>query len=187
MGIELGLGEVEPDKIGSFDRVKPGDCHGEVVGIVESFGTTGCMVIDFEILAHTDPSQVGKIHREWYTKNQKTGNVNKMLNTAYAIGVTTVEAALEAKKLGRSPVLEFERDGLGKQCFFSLAEEEDNKKQMQTKFAFRGADLIFGIGNPKSSGYPRNTAKLAAIGAPVVDPYAAGSGKPPGAIPDDLV
>jgi len=167
MGLLIDLNNVnDPTKVGTGGRVKPGRCHAAMTKFDE-YGEpkSGCHIANWEILAHDDPSQVGKVFKDFLgdpanvtSEKSAAYAVERILLYCYVLGVTTPEAMDAAKKGGEVPSLDL-ASANSRQAFLNLTEEEYNGK-INTRISNAGFD-IFGLNSPSAKDFPRNAAMTA--------------------------
>lgn len=167
MALQLDLNNVDnPAKVGTGGRVNPGRCH-LVLTSFEEYGETktGSHVAKFEVLAHDDPSQIGKTFTD-FLSDPANGRSEKaiayaterILKYCYILGVTTPEAMSAAKRGGQMPNLDL-TTAVGRQVFAELVEEEyDGKKNVRIGNA--GFDL-WSVNDPHCKAFPANAAMKA--------------------------
>lgn len=158
MAIDLDLTNDDPTKTG-FDPVAPGKAHAQMVKWTDYGSKNGDHVGEFEVVAHQDPDQVGKVHTEYFS--QKSTVVWKLRTLAIALGLTTVDALSRAKEAGQSVPLEF-ADGVNRQLFVTFSNHEYNGK---TSTRIEGG--MFHLTDPKAKGHPRNVGMLKRSGVPL--------------------
>ncbi|MDX9784754.1 MAG: hypothetical protein RBT72_08395 [Spirochaetia bacterium] len=161
--------DFDPDKMDGFDNPTPGKCHLEIVRVEENATSKAGnpqMEVDFEILAHTDPDQVAKSHREYFPWTAKAES--KALQFAVACGLTTVEELKALKDAGKGPVIDFNL-AEGRQILGELKEEEYEGRK-STKLNFN----MFRIDSPKHKDFPRNQGKINQLGDAQEDPFVSG-------------
>lgn len=167
MGLSLDLNKVDnPSKVGTGGRVKPGRCHA-VMTKFEEYGEpkSGCHIANWEILSHDDPSQVGKVFKDFLTdpagaSSEKGASyaTERILLYCYVLGITTPEQMDAAKKGGQMPSLDLALAD-GRQAFIELVEEEYNNK-VNTRIGNAGFD-IYSMNSPSTKDFPRNAAMAA--------------------------
>jgi len=165
--------DYDPDRMEGFDSAAPGKCHLEVTHVDENAVSKGSgnpqMIVDFEVLAHSEANQEGKTHREFFPWTAKAEN--KALQFAVAVGLTTIEELKAIKEAGKNPVIDFNA-AVGRQMLGKLVEEEYPKDsgKMTTKLNYN----LFHVDSPKHRDYPRNQGKLNELGDAKPDPFLAG-------------
>lgn len=161
--------DYDPDKMDGFDNPSPGKCHLEITRVEEdatSKGGNPQMEVDLEVLAHTDPEQVAKSHREFFPWTAKAES--KALQFAVACGLTTVDELKQKKAAGENPIIDFNM-AVGRQILGELTEETYEGKT-SCKLNFN----MFHVNSPKHKDVPRNQGKLNELGDAQDDPFVSG-------------
>lgn len=157
MAIAVDLTE---DKLqDGMDNVVAGKAHVVMQKFHEYGSKSGDHMADFEVVAHDQPSEVGKIHREYFP--QKSSVAWKLRALAVGLGLTTMDECQKAKEEGRALQIEYQ-DGVGRQMFVTFAESEYNGKK-----SVRVEGNMWPLTSEKCKGHPRNAGMLKRSG---VDP-----------------
>lgn len=154
MGLSIPLDDVNPEKLSGGDRPEAGNYHVLIVGADHYGGRNNEMLVDYEVLAGTTPGQEGKVHRDYYSKSEKA--VGRILQLAVALGMTTVEELQRLKDAGKEPDLDFEKDGVGRQCCVAV-ENDEYEGKTRTKVNFG----IWHVDDSRAATIPKHAAQLA--------------------------
>lgn len=174
---EIDNQTLDPDNVDkSYQNPAPGRYHVQVTDLNEddiSPKGTPQMWVNMEILSGTVAGQEGRNHREYFTKNEKTGNVNKFLMFALATRITTHEELAKHKAAGTNPVID-PKHAIGRQlCIELTAEMYEGKQTVRCNYA------MFAIDSPKAKGIPLNQGMLKRASDGAADPFASGGGADP--------
>ena len=153
MAVELDFAEDNLRE--SADDVKPGKCMAVVSEFQEYGAKNGNHICEFEIVAHDDPAEVGKIHQEFFSQTPKA--VYRLRQLAIAAGLTTIEAAKAAKEAGQSVPIEF-ADSVGHPMYVLLAAEEYEKNgtiTVNTRVG-KGGAAMYRVDDPRCADWPTN-------------------------------
>lgn len=188
----ISFDEFDPENVGGFDRVAAGAYHAQVVKIDPDGGKGGAMLVDFEIMAGTDPSQIGKVHQERFSADLKKMPQKKRAALAFATGIVTVEEAKAAKAEKREIIPDWSK-AEGKQVCLVLAESENGGKT----YINLNYDEIWSPTDKKAYHVPLNPGMLARAGIKLPEDRPVGGVKAPPkeakaaatttATPDDLL
>lgn len=150
MAIAVDLSE---DKLqDGMDNVAPGKAHVHMQKFHEYGSKTGDHMADFEVVAHDNPAEVGKMHREYFP--QKSSVAWKLRSLAIGLGLTTMDDCQKAKEEGRPLEIEYQ-DGVGRQMFVTFTESEYNGKK-----SVRIEGNMWPLTSDKCKGHPRNAGML---------------------------
>ena len=160
--LDLDLNQVEdPEKLNTGGRAKPGRCHAVLVEF-EEYGesNTGSHIARWEILAHDDPSQVGKFHRELLSdpgnqqKEEYAATATKrLLNYCYVLGLCSPADIKAAKAGGPKPNVDIS-SAVGRQAFLELVPDKTDKYVNVGEFGF----AVYSVNSPEAKDFPRNAA-----------------------------
>lgn len=150
MAISVDLTE---DKLqDGMDNVLPGKAHLSMSKFHEYGSKNGDHMADFEVVAHEVPSEVGKVHREYFP--QKSTVAWKLRSLAIGLGLTTMDECQKAKEEGRPLQIEYQ-DGIGRQMFATFTESEYNGRK-----SVRIEGNMWPLTSDKCTGHPRNMGML---------------------------
>ncbi|MCC7422001.1 MAG: hypothetical protein IT428_17115 [Planctomycetaceae bacterium] len=168
MAIAVDLSE---DKLqDGMDNVVPGKAHVVMQKFHEYGSKNGDHMADFEVVAHDNPAEVGKIHREYFP--QKSSVAWKLRALAIGLGLTTMDECQKAKEEGRALQIEYQ-DGVGRQMFVTFTENE-----YQGKKSVRVEGNMWPLTSDKCKGHPRNVGMLKRSGVPLDQIPAPAESKP---------
>lgn len=160
MAIDIPFDGIDPDAVGGYDTVAPGLFHGKVVNVIEEYGDRGNMVVDVEVLRHSVSNQIGKVHREFFTKDlSKETFRRKFLAFALATELTTVDEVKQLAAHGKSPSIEYTH-AVGKQVVMKM-EENDYNGKVSTRMSW---DSVFHPAHKKANDCPLDMAAINAAG-----------------------
>lgn len=155
------------------ERTPPvaGLCHAVVTNVMENGdGKSSDMIIEFEIVAHSEAGQEGTIHREYCPL--KMNMMWLIHRLAVALQLCTVEQQKEWQKAGTPPSYDF-NSCIGRHVMIDLQEEEyDGKVRVKAAGRYHRPD------NSRCVKWPKNVAMLKASGwaieapAPAIKPAA---------------
>lgn len=148
-----------PESMDGFDFPKPGEYHFQVNAATQD--DKGQLVVELEILAGNPGGQEGKTHKEWFSAptasqapDKRQATVKRQLAFFIAVGLTTEEELLNAKKAGKRVSLD-EGLAVGRQFVGKLSEDEYNGKK-RNKLGFD----MWPLTSEKAAGIPLNKAML---------------------------
>lgn len=126
----------DPEKMDGFERVAPGRYHVLVDSITEFGGNKNdALVTDFQVIAGSNPAMKGRTHRDFTPMSHDKWARQKRFKLACCLGLTSVEAAKQAKANGTSLAWEWS-DGVGRQMAITVEEDEfQGKVSSKTPFA----------------------------------------------------
>ena len=156
-------------------------CHAHLVVVdadedglrIGGKNNNGSMVIEFEIVAANDPSQVGLHFRSYFTRTIDAGWV--MLNFAIAAGikdtqgrVVTAELIKALKDAGKGPEIDFETAAIGCQLFgkidWNIYTGRDGVEKKSLKIQGRDFYNLTSRQCTNKTAWPRNESFIAKAG-----------------------
>jgi len=161
MGFDFDPSEI-PENMDGFDFPKLGSYHFQVNKVSED-EKSPAMIVECEILAGTPAGQEGKTHREYFyppTADQdpakQMATRKRTLQFFVAVGLTTEEELLDAKKAGKRVSID-EKLAVGRQfCGKLTAGKPNDSGKIYNKLGYD----IWAVNSPKSEGIPLNVAML---------------------------
>lgn len=155
MAIQADLTEVDPMTAGTFQQVAAGMAHLLVVDAIEYGGKQQEHTVKFEVLAHTDPRQVGKTHTEYYPT--AANMAWKLLGFCFAVKIANREEMARAKASGQQVAPIELKDAIGRQLFatFKASQNKEGTKD------FINIDRPLTVNDPEAEKHPRNAEMLA--------------------------
>lgn len=153
MAINVDLSKTKnPESAGEFVRVAPGPAHFQVLEALENGGKNGEHVVKLEVLMHSDPSQIGLTHTEYFPATPEMAW--KLLTFCYAVKIADREAMARCKAAGTDYVPIDLKSAEGRQLFGTIkATSKDGK-------TFHNLDDMMTIDDPKAANHPRNSGML---------------------------
>lgn len=153
MAINVDLSATDnPDKVGEFDRVLPGAAHLLVMEVKENGGKNGEHVVKFEVLMHSQQSEIGKTHTEYFPDTAEMAW--KVLGFAYAAGIADREEMARQKAAGVQYTPIELSDAEGRQLFATFKQTDKNGK------SYVNLDGLLSVTDPKAERHPRNAGML---------------------------
>ena len=151
---------------GGGQSAAPGKAH-VVVESFSEYASRGDHVVEFEVVAHDRPDQIGVIHKEYFSSSSKA--IWRLRTLCVATGVHTAEEFARAKEEGRG--FDMNTDAtVGRQLYIELQEKEHNGN-WQVKIDGR----MFAVNDPKCRDWPTQPGILKRAGIPTPAVPAAGS------------
>ncbi len=149
MAINFDMTDVDPEKVGKgFQAVKPGKAHVMITDAKEHGGKNQEHIIEYTVYAHTDPSQVGLKHSEYYGT---APNLQwKFAPVLLAAGLVDREDMKRRKAAGQAMLPINLLDAIGKQMFCTFTENEHNGK------TYTHADYVLCLNDPAAEKHPRD-------------------------------
>lgn len=141
------------------DTVAPGKAHLVLQKFEEFKSKNGDHIAEFEVVAHDNANEIGKIHKEYFP--QKSTVAWKLRTLAIACGLTTMDECQKAKEEGRAIEIEYQ-DAIGRQLFATFAANE-----YQGKTSVRLEGNMWPLTSEKCKGHPRNIGMLKRSGVPL--------------------
>jgi hypothetical protein len=154
MPINVDLSKTDrPGSAGEFQRVAAGPCHLLVTETKENGGKNGEHLVKMEVLMHSDQSQIGATHTEYYPATPEMAW--KLLTFCYAAKIADREAMERAKQTGTDYVPIDLKAAEGRQLFGTIKVTEKDGK------SFHNLDGLMSVDDPKAQHHPRNAGMLA--------------------------
>ena len=157
MAINVDLSATDrPDQVGEFQRVAAGPVHCMVIETKENGGKQGEHLVKSEILMHSDQTQIGLTHTEYYPATPEMAW--KLLGFAYAVKIADREQMAAQKASGNNYAPIDLQAAVGKQFFGTIKVSEKTKDgKVQS---FHNLDSPRAIDDPKAERHPRNVGML---------------------------
>ena len=154
MPINVDLSKTDrPGSAGEFQRVAAGPCHLMVTETKENGGKNGEHLVKLEVLMHSDQSQIGLTHTEYYPATPEMAW--KLLTFCYAVKIADREAMDRQKAAGTDYVPIDLKAAEGRQLFGTIKVTEKDGK------SFHNLDGLMAVDDPKAAHHPRNAGMLA--------------------------
>lgn len=148
------------DRDGKGGMVAEGGCHLQCMGIVPRTENSGDMDVEFEVLAHVKPTEVGKTHHEYFrypdpTLSDDANGVRKsqMRQLFYALKLTTPEELKANPRFKIDLSLAVGRTCCGKIKHDHYTSKSGEAKTKATLFTKGNWDL-WAVDSPKAAGIP---------------------------------
>ena len=133
MATEYFDDKVNADTVASsgFDVVTPGYHLGRVADVIEDDEN---IKVDLEVMpGGTKPSEVGKVHREFISRNSKDGNRKRRLAFALAANLVTKDDMKAAQEQGHGLEIDYP-SAVGELLVFEIEQERKQKKNDEGQY-----------------------------------------------------
>ena len=149
MVLELGKGGVNSvEDLDGFPRVKPGRYHFVLTDSDDTFTNSEAFIVKAEVLAGTNPTEIGKEHKEYMSISNAA--LRRIKRLALVMGIITPEQALQPLVVDFTPW-----HGIGQ--FVADVIEEEYEGRKKAKFGFLD---FFTVDSPEAKGIPMNRGAL---------------------------